>query len=94
MLDGGNRAFVDLDLQGHAVTRLGHDIGFDLGRVTALGDILAQQFVTYRLEGGALVVGVGVGEGAALDRLGDLGDDRVVPDRLLRAACTIKLNAE
>ncbi|MNQ89264.1 hypothetical protein D3C85_1045660 [compost metagenome] len=54
VLDGGDRAFVDVDLQRHAVTRLRNHFGFDFGRVAALGHILALQFVAHTLEGRAL----------------------------------------
>jgi hypothetical protein len=54
VLDGGDRAFVDGDLQRHAVARLGNHFGFDLGRVAALGHVLALQLVAHAFEGGAL----------------------------------------
>ncbi|MND81326.1 hypothetical protein D3C80_731170 [compost metagenome] len=54
VLDGRDRTFVDVDLQRHAVARLRDHFGFDLGGVSALGHVLALQFVTYAFEGGAL----------------------------------------
>ena len=54
VLDGRDRAFVDLDLQCHAVARLRHHLGVDLGRVAALGHVLALQFVTHAFKGGTL----------------------------------------
>ncbi|MCY1444033.1 hypothetical protein D9M71_604810 [compost metagenome] len=54
MLDGSNGAFVDLDLEGNAVTRLWHHFGFHSGRIATLGNILALQFVSHALEGRAL----------------------------------------
>ena len=54
VLDSRNGAFVDVDLQADAVTRLRHHFGVDGGGVATLGDILALQFVTYTFEGGTL----------------------------------------
>ncbi|MNJ24154.1 hypothetical protein D3C77_185620 [compost metagenome] len=54
VLDGSDGAFVDLDLQADAVARLRHHFSLDLGRVAALGNVLALQFVTHTFEGGAL----------------------------------------
>ena len=54
VLDRGNRAFVDVDLQGNAVTRLGHHFGVYRRRIAALGNILALQFVTHAFKGGTL----------------------------------------
>ncbi|MNZ15389.1 hypothetical protein D3C78_323390 [compost metagenome] len=54
VLDGSDGAFVDLDLQGNPVARLRHHLGVDLGRVAALGHVLALQFVTHAFEGGTL----------------------------------------
>nr|WP_228145072.1 hypothetical protein [Acinetobacter baumannii] len=50
MLDGSDRAFVDLDLQRDAIARLGNHFGFDGGRVTTLGDILTLQLVAHAFE--------------------------------------------
>ncbi|MCY1281347.1 hypothetical protein D9M70_301560 [compost metagenome] len=54
MLDGCDRAFVDLDLQCHTVARLRNHFSLDLGGVTALSDVLALQLVTHTFEGGTL----------------------------------------
>ena len=54
MLNGRHRAFIDIDLQRHAVTRLRNHFGFDLCRVATLGHILALQFVTHPLQSRAL----------------------------------------
>ncbi len=54
VLDRRHRAFVDLDLQGDAVARLGNGLGLDGRRVAALGDVLALQFVAHAFEGGSL----------------------------------------
>lgn len=54
MLDGGDGAFVDLDLQRHTVARLRHHLGVDLGRVAPLGHVLALQLITHTFEGGTL----------------------------------------
>ncbi len=50
VLDGSDRAFVDLDLQRDAIARLGNHFGFDGGRVTTLGDILTLQLVAHAFE--------------------------------------------
>ena len=54
MLDGSDGAFVDLDFQTYAVARLRHHLGVDLGRVAALGHVLALQLVAHTFEGGTL----------------------------------------
>ncbi|KPB61952.1 Unknown protein sequence [Pseudomonas amygdali pv. mellea] len=54
MLNGGNGAFIDVDFQAHAVARLWNDLGVNLGRVTALGNVLALQLVTHTLKGRTL----------------------------------------
>ena len=51
VLDSGNRTFVDIDLQSHAVARLRNHFSFDFSGVTALGDVLALQFVTHAFQG-------------------------------------------
>lgn len=56
-VDVGNRsdrAFVDVDLQRDAVARLRDHFRVDLGRVAALGHVLALQLVAHAFEGGAL----------------------------------------
>src|SRR5690606_2643652 len=52
--NGCHGTFVDGDLQRHAVTRLRNHFGLDLGRIAALGNVLALQLVTHTFEGGAL----------------------------------------
>ena len=47
-------AFIDLDLHTHPIARLGHDLGFNRRRVTALGNVLALQLVAHAFEGSAL----------------------------------------
>ncbi|MNQ37791.1 hypothetical protein D3C85_513450 [compost metagenome] len=54
VLDGRHRAFVDVDLQRHAVARLRDHFGLDLGGITALGHVLALQLVSHAFEGRAL----------------------------------------
>ncbi len=54
VLNGCDRAFVDLDFKTHAVTRLWLDLGIDRGRVTTLGNVLALQLVTHTFERSAL----------------------------------------
>ncbi len=54
VLDSGNGAFVDVDLQRHAVTRLRHHFGIDGRRVTTLSDVLTLEFVTHTFERGTL----------------------------------------
>ena len=54
VLDGGDRTFVDGDLQRHTVARLRNHFSLDFGGVAALGHILAQQLVAHAFEGGAL----------------------------------------
>ncbi|MNZ92071.1 hypothetical protein D3C78_1110820 [compost metagenome] len=54
VLDRGDRTFVDLDLQRHAVARLGLDLGLDGRGIAALGHVLALQFVAHPFEGGLL----------------------------------------
>ncbi len=54
VLDRRHRAFVDLDLQRHPITRLRNDLGFDGRRIAPLGNVLALQFITYTLERGLL----------------------------------------
>ncbi|MNU90703.1 hypothetical protein D3C71_805760 [compost metagenome] len=54
VLDSRNGAFVDVDLQADAVTRLRHHFGVDGSRVATLGDVLALQFVTHTFKGGTL----------------------------------------
>jgi len=54
VLDGRHAAFVDSDLQGHTVARLGNHFCLDLRRITALGHILALQLVAHALQRGTL----------------------------------------
>ncbi|MCY1176362.1 hypothetical protein D9M73_166290 [compost metagenome] len=54
VLDSRNGAFVDVDLQADAVTRLRHHFGVDGSRVATLGDVLTLQLVTHTFEGGTL----------------------------------------
>ncbi|MNF71522.1 hypothetical protein D3C84_534730 [compost metagenome] len=78
VLDGRDRTFVDVDLQRHAVARLRDHFGFDLGGVSALGHVLALQFVTYAFEGGALE-DLAFGQAGLLEALHQVfGGDRLV----------------
>ncbi|MCY1444034.1 hypothetical protein D9M71_604820 [compost metagenome] len=78
MLDGSDGAFVDLDLQGNTVARLWYHFGFHGGRITALGNILALQFVTHAFEGRTLE-DFTFGEAGLLQALHQVfGGDRLV----------------
>ena len=54
VLDRRHLAFIDLDLHTHPIARLGHDLGFNRRRVTALGNVLALQLVAHAFKGCAL----------------------------------------
>jgi len=54
VLDRRHFAFIYLDLHAHAIARLGHDLSVDRGRVAALGNILALQFVAHAFQRGSL----------------------------------------
>ncbi len=78
VLDGSDGALVDLDLQGHTVARLRHHLGVDLGRVAALGHVLALQLVTHAFEGSTLE-DLAFGQARLLQALHQVfGTDRLV----------------
>ena len=54
VLDGGDGALIDVDIDSHPVARLGDDLGLDIGVVPALLHVLALQFQLHPLQRRAL----------------------------------------
>jgi hypothetical protein len=78
VLDRGDGAFVDIDVDGHAIAWLGNHLGFDRRVVAPLGDVLPLQLQLHALERRALEH-LSDGEARALEAVEQrLGFNRLV----------------